>query len=204
VATLAILSGAMGAVAVVVLVVLGAIASADEAIDPGVRASLAGDLAAVDASLRPVPVTDVQTLVVDVAGGVMQPGLRTLQVGDRVGDAIAAAGGFAPRADLAATSRNVNLAEPLVDGMKVLVPELGTDVDRGGPTGAEADALIDLNSASQDELESLPGVGPVTAERIVQAREELPFGTVEDLRDRGVVGQSVFDDIRDLVRAGAG
>ena len=76
----------------------------------------------------------VETVVVDVSGGVLQPGLRTLEAGDRVGDAIAAAGGFAPRADLAETSRTVNLAQPLTDGMKVLVPELGADTgpDRAG------------------------------------------------------------------------
>jgi competence protein ComEA len=139
---------------------------------------------------------------VDVAGAVMQPGLRTLSAGDRVGDAIAAAGGFAPRADLAETSQTVNLAQPLTDGMKVLVPELGAEPGPGDPPVAADDGRIDLNSASQSELESLPGIGPVTAQRIIEAREEQPFQAVDELRDRDVVGESVFEDIRELVRAG--
>ena len=86
--------------------------------------------------------------------------------------------------------------------MKVLVPELGAEPERGAPVPADEDGRIDLNGASQIELESLPGIGPVTAQRIVEARDERPFASVEDLRDRDVVGQSVYEDIRDLVRVG--
>lgn len=136
-------------------------------------------------------------LVVDVAGAVMQPGLHRLRGGDRVGDAIAAAGGFGPRVDLDQASITLNLAQPLEDGVKVLVPELGID-DLSTP--ADADGRIDLNSATQGELESLPGIGPVTAAKIIAARTQSRFQTVRDVRSRGVVGQSVFDDIVDLVR----
>jgi competence protein ComEA len=150
------------------------------------------------------PLAAAAGIVVDVAGGVLNPGLRSLRDGDRVGDAIAAAGGFAPRADLAETSRVVNLAMPLTDGMKILVPELGTDpAPGGGPTSVD-DGLIDLDSADQAELESLPGIGPVTAAEIIDAREAQPFDSVDDLRDRDVVGPSVFEQIRDLVRVGGG
>jgi competence protein ComEA len=149
----------------------------------------------------PRVVATVETVVVDVSGGVLQPGLRTLEAGDRVGDAIAAAGGFAPRADLAETSRTVNLAQPLTDGMKVLVPELGADNAPTGEAPADDDERIDLNSAGQSELETLPGIGPVTAQKIIEAREEKPFASVDDLRDRDVVGASVFEEIHELVRA---
>jgi competence protein ComEA len=122
--------------------------------------------------------------------------------GDRVGDAIVAAGGFAPRADLAETAKVVNLAKPLTDGMKVLVPELGAEPAGGSGGGSGAsDATIDLNSADQAALETLPGIGPVTALRIMEARSERPFESVDDLRERGVVGTAVFERIRDLVRA---
>jgi competence protein ComEA len=134
---------------------------------------------------------------VDVAGAVMRPGLHRLEPGDRVGDAIEAAGGFAPRVDLAETSRSLNLAQPLEDGVKVLVPELGTaDVS----TRRDGDSRIDLNHAQQSELETLPGIGPVTARKIIDARSEARFDTVRELRGRGVVGQAVFDDIKDLLR----
>jgi competence protein ComEA len=140
-------------------------------------------------------------LVIDVAGAVAQPGLHHLPPGSRVGDAIAAAGGFAPRADLTAAGEGLNLALPLEDGAKVLVPELG--IDRPGPAAAAAaDGRIDLNVADGPALESLPGIGPVTAGKIMAARSEAPFASVDDLRARGLVGEKVFEDIADLVRVG--
>ncbi len=145
------------------------------------------------------PTVEATEIVVDVAGAVAQPGLHRLHAGDRVGDAIEAAGGFAPRVDLAATSQSLNLAQPLEDGTKVLVPELG--IDRVETTTA-GDGRIDLNRADQAELESLPGVGPVTAGKIIDARADRRFTTARDLRARGLVGESVFKDIKNLVRAG--
>ncbi len=140
-------------------------------------------------------------IVIDVAGAVARPGLHRLHAGDRVGDAIEAAGGFAPRVDLAATSQSLNLAQPLEDGTKVLVPELGVDRPEVAADAGSADGLIDLNHADQAELESLPGIGPVTAGKIMAARAESPFTSVRDLRTRGLVGESVFGDIEQLVQA---
>lgn len=137
-------------------------------------------------------------IVVDVAGAVRHPGLHRLRVGDRVGDAIAAAGGFGPRADLAEADRSLNLAQPLGDGMKVLVPELGV---AGRSQTAADDSRIDLNTADQAALESLPGIGPVTAGKIMEARSQQRFASVADLLARGVVGEAVFEDIEDMVRA---
>jgi competence protein ComEA len=138
-----------------------------------------------------------QEIVVDVAGAVARPGLHRLRSGDRVGDAIQAAGGYAPRVDLAAASLSLNLAQSLEDGTKVLVPELGIDrLDQ-----AAGDGRIDLNRADQAELETLPGVGPVTARKIIDARAEQPFSSARDLRSRGLVGESVFSDIESLVHA---
>jgi competence protein ComEA len=139
-------------------------------------------------------------LVIDVAGAVVSPGLHRLRPGARVGDAIEAAGGFAPRADLAASSQSLNLAQPLEDGAKVLVPELGLD-RAATDSGAADDGRLDLNRASSSELESLPGIGPVTAGKIIAAREDERFGAVRELRDRGLVGEKVFEDVKGLVRA---
>jgi competence protein ComEA len=138
-------------------------------------------------------------LVVDVAGAVQQPGLHRLRIGDRVADAIDAAGGYAPRVDLAAAGSSLNLAQPLADGIKVVVPELGTDA--AAAAAAPGDDRIDLNAADQSALESLPGIGPVTAGKVMAARAERRFTSVGDLLDRGIVGQAVYDDIADLVRA---
>ena len=139
-------------------------------------------------------------LVIDVAGAVAEPGLHRLDAGARVGDAIEAAGGFAPRADLAATSQALNLALPLEDGAKVLVPELGLDRVTDG-TDAD-DGRFDLNRASRSELESLPGIGPVTAGKIIAARGTERFDAVAELRSRGLVGEKVYEDVKGLLRTG--
>jgi competence protein ComEA len=163
---------------------------------PAGLAPLAADGATAPAGGGAAP-ADV---VVDIAGAVARPGILRLREGDRIADAIEAAGGYGPRVDLAATARSLNLAQPLVDGSKVVVPELGTEpVFAGAPA---ADGLIDLNTADQAALESLPGIGPVTAGKIMTARDEQAFAAVEDLRDRDLVGDAVFEDIRDLVRVG--
>lgn len=156
----------------------------------------------------PLPTTEADSgqpaeLVIDVAGAVVRPGLHRLRPGARVGDAIEAAGGFAPRADLAASSQSLNLAQPLDDGAKVLVPELGLDrAATGASAGAAADGRIDLNRAGSSELESLPGIGPVTAGKIISARTDERFEAVRELRSRGLVGEKVFEDIKGLVRVG--
>jgi competence protein ComEA len=137
-------------------------------------------------------------IVVDVGGAVARPGLIRLRRGDRVGDAIEAAGGFSPRVDLVAAGRSLNLALVVQDGEKVVVPELGSVV---APSATGDETLVDLNSADQAALESLPGIGPVTAARIIEARERQRFESVDEMRSREVVGESVFEDIRDLVRA---
>lgn len=142
-------------------------------------------------------------LVVEVAGAVLRPGVYRLPSGSRVGDAIAAAGGYGPAVDVTAADRVLNLAAPLRDGEEVRVPARG----EGGaaatattePPGAPG--LLDLNRASAAELEELPGIGPTTAARIVEAREERPFASVEELLERGVVGPALLERIRGLVTA---
>ena len=178
----------------VILVALGGMpAAGDELPFPDPAAVPPGFDMAQEAEAPPAE------LVVDVAGAVVRPGLHRLRAGDRVGDAIEAAGGFAPRADLAASSQALNLAQPLQDGAKVLVPELG--IDRPGVAAVPDDGRIDINTAGQSQLESLPGIGPVTARKIIDARENERFGGVRELRGRGLVGESVYEDIDGLVYA---
>jgi len=145
-------------------------------------------------------------VVVDVSGAVARPGLVTLPAGSRVGDAIAAAGGFGPGVDVRAAA-SLNLAAPLADGAQVVVPERGAGAT-SGTSAATVDAQtpgngpLDLNTASEAELEALPGIGPVTAAKIVAARGEAAFTSVDDLRARKLVGPTTFERIRDLVRVG--
>lgn len=160
---------------------------------------LAGDTSPQTREGAAAPLTS-EEMVVDVAGAVVRPGLHRLAPGARVGDAVAAAGGFAARVDLAEVGRSLNLAQPLNDGIKVLVPELG--YDQLMPATVD-DGRIDLNRADQAALERLPGIGPVTATKIIDARASRRFGSVRELRDRGLVGDSVFEQITGLVRVGS-
>jgi competence protein ComEA len=148
-------------------------------------------------------------IVVDVEGGVMQPGIQRLPFGARVADAIAAAGGYSPQADLTAAAEQLNLAQPLSDGEQVLVPLAGASTGGGGSDGAAggdgggaADGgLVNLNTATPEELDALPGIGPVTVQKIVAAREEQPFSSLDEAVERGVLNRGQLDKIRDLATA---
>ncbi len=136
-------------------------------------------------------------VVVDVEGGVLRPGIVRLEVGARVADAIDAVGGYSPAVDLLAAAAQVNLAAILRDGQQVLVPMLGTS--SSGATSGGDSGLVDLNHASSDELDALPGIGPVTAQKIVAGRSEQPFGTLDELVERKVLTSAQLEKIRDLV-----
>jgi competence protein ComEA len=147
-------------------------------------------------------------VIVDVEGAVRRPGLHRIAVGSRVGDAIAAAGGFSGRVDLRSSATDLNLAAPVADGDKVVVPELGAGpLDAGSLTAGTADlptgsSLVDINRATEAELEALPAIGPVTAARIVEARTQNPFASVDDLRGRGLLGSAAFEQVKGLVTVG--
>ena len=151
-------------------------------------------------SIAPSPTLTSTDLVVDVEGGVARPGVVLLPAESRVADAIRAAGGYAPDADLAAAASSLNLAARLSDGAQVYVPVAGLAAPPGADVGgSNAGGLVNLNTASADELEGLPGIGPVTAQKILAARGEQPFETLDELVDRKVMNRGQLDDIRDLV-----
>lgn len=153
-----------------------------------------------------LPPPDPLPVVVHLTGGVTQPGVYTLPAGSRLQAAVDAAGGFLPEADAQA----VNLAAPLQDGQKVTIPTLAPTVaplSRGPgetgiplPTPVPTSGLINLNTASQAELETLPGIGPVTAQKIIQYRQEHgPFQKIEDILDVPGIGEKTFEAIKDLI-----
>ncbi len=155
----------------------------------------AGPGAAQQVSSSPSPSV---TLIVDVAGAVRQPGVYEFAEGDRVIDAIERAGGSLVKADLSL----LNLAAPLADGTQILVPKAGQGGAGvpGGSTPGSTSGLININSASETELETLSGIGEVLAATIVEYRTENgPFASVEELMDVSGIGPATLDEIRDQV-----
>ncbi|MFN2390304.1 MAG: helix-hairpin-helix domain-containing protein [Actinomycetota bacterium] len=138
-----------------------------------------------------------QVVLVHVSGAVRRPGLYELSSGARVADAIEAAGGPRPAADLGA----LNLAEVLLDAMKVDVVRRGAPAAEGlSPTTAGTSSIVRINSADQAELEMVPGIGPVKAGAIVQHRQEAgPFGTLEELLDVTGIGPATLEAIRPYI-----
>jgi len=130
-------------------------------------------------------------LVVHVTGAVERPGLYRLKEGSRVADAVARAGGAAASADTAA----VNLAAPLADGMQVVVPSRVA-----GAAGTAVAGRVSLSSASASELDALPGIGPVTAKKIVDHRlAHGGFRSVDDLDAIPGIGPARIEQLRELV-----
>jgi competence protein ComEA len=152
-------------------------------------------------TLRPVP-TD-KPLIVHITGAVPRPGVYALPQGARVQDVISAAGGFLAEAQ----KTDINLAAPLEDGEKLDIPYiegaspvLATPVDDVVVVTTE---LIDINIASQAELETLPGIGPTTAQKIIEFREAMgPFLNTEDIINVSGIGPGTYERIKDLITVG--
>jgi competence protein ComEA len=146
------------------------------------------------------PTPSREDVVVDVEGAVRRPGVVRLPAGSRVADALQAAGGYSKQADLNAAAGALNLVAVLADGAQVHVPMIGaTTAAGGGPSPAGGGGLVNLNTASPEELDALPGIGPVTVQKIVAARAEQPFSTLDEMVEREVIDRGQLEDIRDLV-----
>jgi competence protein ComEA len=149
------------------------------------------------ASAPPRPAV-AKLLVVDVAGAVRRPGLYRLGSGSRIDDAIAAAGGPTAKAQLDA----VNLAAPVADGEQVVVPGRGAVGAAASPpaAGSSPSAPLDLNSATLEQLEGLPGLGPVTAQKILDYRQQHGvFHSVEELQGVPGIGPAHMAQLKGLV-----
>lgn len=142
-------------------------------------------------------------VVVEVVGKVRRPQVVTLPKGSRVQDAVEAAGGVKPGVD----TTDQNLARLLVDGEQIRIGLSGSPspVSAGGTPPPAPGALIDINTATAEMLEEIPGVGPVLAQRIIAYREANGgFQTVEQLTEVSGIGEATFAQMRDLVTVGAG
>ena len=145
------------------------------------------------------PSTSASTVVVQVVGAVLHPGLVSLPAGARVADAIEAAGGLSRRG----ASGGLNLARPVVDGEQVVVSP-STPVQGAAPSAGASDAstsVVDLNAATVTDLDALPGVGPVMAARILDWRTAHGrFTSVDELRQVSGIGARTFERLRSHVR----
>ncbi len=192
-------------------------------------ATLTSPTEAVEIIEVPAPSLDTTTVAtevkirVEISGGVAQPGVISLPDGSRLIDAVSAAGGWGERVDPLRVELCLNLAAPLEDGSAIRIPTrddrllLGLTGVECGPLYSSASEIassgvtnsangssatggkIDLNRASAEELDTLPGIGPATAAKIIAARMEKPFVIVDDLRDLKIISESVLQGIRALV-----
>jgi competence protein ComEA len=178
------------AVAIVLVVLvrhLGGSGSAERTVTP------------LPAPVKPAKAVAAKLLVIDVAGAVRRPGLYRLREGSRIDDAIAAAGGPTAKAQLDA----VNLAAPIADGEQVVVPGRGV---AGAPAasppaaGSSPSAPLDLNTATAEQLDSLPGIGPVTAQKILDYRQAHgAFHSVAELEGVPGIGPGRLSQLKGLV-----
>ena len=147
-------------------------------------------------------------ITVEIAGEVIYPGVYKLSLGSRVDDLLVVAGGFSAKADRNWTDKYLNRAAKLTDGQKVYIPsvdqqlgastanKLGGDQSVSSSLSSDSSNLININTGSLSELDSLPGIGPVYAQSIIDHR---PYSNTSELLSKGALKQSVYDKIKDLV-----
>jgi competence protein ComEA len=183
------LFGAVAAVAVLLLLAMRHF---------GGGGSPASAVAPLPAPVRSRPAA-AKLLVVDVAGAVRHAGLYRLRSGSRVDDAIAAAGGATGKAQL----DSVNLAAPVADGEQIVVPGRGAGsvaATSAAAAGSSPSAPLDLNSATLEQLENLPGIGPVTAQKILDYRQAHgAFHSVAELEGVPGIGPAHMAQLKGLV-----
>ncbi len=145
------------------------------------------------------------TIAFDIEGAVAHPGVYTITAGSRVEDAIRQAGGLTDEADRQRIEKTINRAAKLSDGAKLYFPKTGEatiqntlyDISKDQQSAASSNtsvSMISVNAASQQDLESLPGIGPVTATKIIRDR---PYQSLEELVTKKIMGQSLFTKLKD-------
>ncbi len=139
-----------------------------------------------------------RAIMVDVSGAVVKPGVYTFSQESRIQDALVKAGGLDSQADREYVARRINLAQSLSDGQKLYIPFEGENQTAvlAAEDSDSSNDVININEASSAELESLPGVGKVTAQKIIDGR---PYQDIKDLVTRKVVTETVFEKIKDSI-----
>jgi len=148
--------------------------------------------------------SQLRQLVVDVEGAVLKSGVHYVSSDSRLQDALIAAGGLSSDADRDWVTKNLNLAVKLTDGAKIYIPRIGEDVKGttplrqgfAGQAGSTSSDQININTASEQSLDSLPGIGPVTAQKIINGR---PYSSIDELLSKKIVGSKVFEQIKEKI-----
>jgi competence protein ComEA len=151
------------------------------------------------------PVVDVQSnnkVTIDVGGEVINPGVYELKSGDRINEALVAAGGLSAKADRDWVEKNLNKAEKLVDGQKIYIPKVGEEIKNDqvlGKTTIET-KIVRINTATAEQLDTLTGIGPAIAQRIIDYRTKNGgFKNVEELKLVSGIGDKLFEKIKDEI-----
>ncbi len=161
----------------------------------------------------PLPTATAQPIQVFINGAVVLPDVYILPPDSRIKQAVEAAGGFTDQANRTV----VNLAQPLIDGMHIYIPDQAAETEipqavvseptrqsRGGTIDLASGLLININTAGMDELDKLPGVGPATAQKIIDYRTANgSFATIEAILEVAGIGEAKFRQIRDLITTGS-
>ncbi|HEX7455962.1 MAG TPA: helix-hairpin-helix domain-containing protein [Candidatus Nanoarchaeia archaeon] len=137
-------------------------------------------------------------ILVDIEGAIKTPGLHKLSSDARMDDVIRVAGGLTNKADKGWIAKNLNLASKLTDGQKIYIPMVGeTNVDVAtGQVASEISGKININTASEAQLDTLPGIGPARAGDIIANR---PYKSIDEVLSKGAVGEKTFEKIKDQI-----
>lgn len=151
---------------------------------------------------------NTKNITAEISGEVIKPGVYKLADGSRIDDLLIAAGGFSAKADRVWTDKFLNRAAKITDGQKVYIPSVDqqsnsvTAKDGGGnqttssTISSDSNGLIDINTASLSQLDSLPGIGQVYGQSIIEHR---PYSTIGELLSKGAIKQSLYNKVKDLV-----
>ena len=186
---IAVGAATVAGLAIVVIAILSStIASAGNQVDVPLNLTASPGLTSMDDS------NSLGVVLIHVIGEVNSPGIYELESGSRVIDAVMAAGGLGPQA----SECGINLAREVKDGEQIVIPSQQTGCATGG--GSETGSLVSLNQATAEQFDSLPGIGPTLADRIVQWRDtNNGFSSVDQLNEVSGIGDKLFAGIKDLV-----